>query len=58
MKNLIKTTLLVICSIFAFTASLSLHGQITAELQTQLNAETTAREAADATMQIAYWMGL
>jgi hypothetical protein len=51
MKNLIKTTLLVICSIFAFTASLSLHGQTTAELQTQLNAETTAREPADVATQ-------
>jgi hypothetical protein len=38
MKNLFKITLLLICSSLAFTFSLTLHGQTTAELQTELDA--------------------
>ena len=37
MKNLIKITLLLICSLLAFTSSLTLHGQTTAELQTEID---------------------
>lgn len=47
MKNLIKTTFLLICSVFAFTASLTLQAQTIADLQADIDQNEADSDAAD-----------
>ena len=51
MKNLIKTTFLLICSVFAFTPSLSLQAQTIADLQADIDQNEADSDAADTAMQ-------
>ena len=50
MKNLIKTTFLLICSVFAFTASLTLQAQTIADLQANIDQNEADSDAADTTL--------